>query len=101
MVDALLLAAANPASEREVFNLGSNEQVSLQELAELLVGLNGGGRYELAPFPANREAIDIGDYYGDFRKIDKAIGWSPKVSLQDGLAQTLAFYKQHHAHYWP
>lgn len=101
VVEALLLAAANPASEREIFNLGSNEQVSLQELAELLVRLNGRGSYELAPFPADREAIDIGDYYGDFRKIEKAIGWLPNVSLEDGLAKTLTYYKQHHAHYWP
>jgi nucleoside-diphosphate-sugar epimerase len=100
LVEALLLAAANPASEGQVFNLGSGEQISLQDLAALLVRLNGGGDYELVPFPKDREAIDIGNYYGDTRKIEKALGWSPNLSLADGLAKTLTYYKEQRAHYW-
>jgi len=65
-----------------------------------LVEISGGGNYELVPFPDERKAIDIGDYYADFRKIDKLVGWSPKVSLDDGLKQTLEYYRKHHAHYW-
>jgi dTDP-glucose 4,6-dehydratase/UDP-glucose 4-epimerase len=100
VIEALLLVAAAPASEGGVFNLGHSEHISLQELAALLVRLNGGGNYELIPFPADRAAIDIGDYYGDFCKIDKALGWSPQVSLEDGLTRTLEYYRKHHAHYW-
>jgi len=100
VIEALLLVAAAPASEGGVFNLGHSEHISLQELAALLVRLNGGGNYELIPFPADRAAIDIGDYYGNFRKIDKALGWSPQVSLEDGLTRTLEYYRKYHAHYW-
>ena len=98
--DALLRAAARPESEGQVFNLGHGEHISLQELAILLIELNGGGDYEIVPFPADREVIDIGDYYGDFRKIDNLLGWSPKVSLREGLARTLDYYRQHREHYW-
>jgi len=80
--------------------LGHTEHMSLEELAAMLVRLNGSGNYELVPFPPDRQAIDIGDYYGDFRKIDNALGWSPKVFLREGLARTLEYYRQHHAHYW-
>jgi len=100
VIEALLLTAAAPASEGWVFNLGHSEHISLQELAALLVRLNGGGNYELIAFPADRAAIDIGDYYGNFGKIDKALGWSPQVSLEDGLTRTLEYYRKHHAHYW-
>jgi len=101
VVEALLQAAVSgTASEGEVFNLGHCEHISLQELAALLVHLNGRGQYELMPFPADRKAIDIGDYYGDFSKIHNLLGWSPEVSLKSGLAQTLAYYRKHHAHYW-
>ena len=72
----------------------------MHELATLLGDLNHGGDYELVPFPADRDAIDIGDYYGDFSKIDNALGWSPQVSLRDGLAQTLEYYRKHRTHYW-
>ena len=100
VVDALLRVAASDAANGQVFNLGHSERVSLKELATLLVKLNGGGDYELIPFPDDRKAIDIGDYYGDFRKIDKALGWQPKVTLEQGLKQTLEYYRANHARYW-
>ena len=100
VVDALLRTAGNDDANGQVFNLGHSEHISLKELAKLLVELNGGGKYELVPFPDDRKAIDIGDYYADFRKIDKFLGWSPQVNLEEGLKQTLEFYRANQAHYW-
>src|SRR6266850_6155430 len=100
VVDALLRAAASDDANGQVFNLGDHKHVTLRELAALLVKLNGGGEYELVPFPEDRRAIDIGDYYADFKKIEKLLGWSPEVVLDNGLKQTLAYYRKHHAHYW-
>jgi UDP-glucose 4-epimerase len=100
VVDALLRAAASNDSNGQVYNLGHSEQVSLNELAALLVKLNGGGKYELVPFPDDRKTIDIGDYYADFRKIDKSLGWTPKIKLEQGLKETLDYYRANHAHYW-
>jgi dTDP-glucose 4,6-dehydratase/UDP-glucose 4-epimerase len=100
VVDALLRAAASNDSNGKVFNLGHSEHVSLNELAALLVKLNGSGNYELVPFPDDRKTIDIGDYYADFRKIEKSLGWTPKVNLEQGLKETLEYYRSNHAHYW-
>jgi dTDP-glucose 4,6-dehydratase/UDP-glucose 4-epimerase len=100
VVEALLCAATNKESNGQVFNLGHRENVSLNELAELLLRINGQGRYELVPFPEDRKTIDIGDYYSDFTKIEKSIGWTPKVTLEQGLQETLAYYRVNHAHYW-
>ena len=101
VVDALLGAAASDTANGQVFNLGHHEHISLQDLAAILVELNGGGKFELVPFPDDRKAIDIGDYYADFRKIDKLLGWSPRIALKDGLKTTLEYYRKHQAHYWP
>jgi nucleoside-diphosphate-sugar epimerase len=100
VVEALLLAGASPRAIGKVYNLGATEVVSLRELAAMLVEVNGGGRYELIPFPDELRKIDVGDYYGDFRKIETELGWSPKVCLRDGLRQTLEFYRRNGAHYW-
>jgi len=100
VVEALLRSAAGREADGQVFNLGHREHISLQELASLLVAVNGSGNYELAPFPDDRKAIDIGDYYADFRKIEKALGWSPHVTLENGLKQTLEFYRANQGHYW-
>jgi UDP-glucose 4-epimerase len=100
VVEALLLAAESDKANGEVFNLGHTEHVSLAELAPLLVKLNGGGKHELIRFPEDRKAIDIGDYYADFRKIGKLLDWKPKVTLDRGLKKALEYYRANRAHYW-
>jgi UDP-glucose 4-epimerase len=100
VVDALLLCAASPAADGQVFNLGGDEAINFLNLAALLVEINGGGDYEVIPYPADRKPIDIGDYYGDYRLIQGRLGWRPRVSLRDGLERTLAFYREHREHYW-
>jgi nucleoside-diphosphate-sugar epimerase len=99
-VRAFLLAAVNEQANGQTYNLGDRHAVSLLELAETLVALNGGGGYELVPFPADRKAIDIGDYYADFTKIEETLGWTPTVPLAEGLRRSLAFYRQQAANYW-
>jgi nucleoside-diphosphate-sugar epimerase len=99
VVDALLLVAERDSANGCVFNLGAGDWLSLKALAALLVKLNGGGEYRIVPFPEDRKAIDIGDYYSDFRRIQQALGWSPKVPLEEGLRRTLAYYHQHWRHY--
>jgi len=99
-VRAFLLAAERDEAVGEVFNLGGERVVSLLELSELLIAANGGGDYRLVPFPADRKQIDIGDYFADFRKARKCLSWAPEVSLPDGLARTLAFYREHGSAYW-
>jgi UDP-glucose 4-epimerase len=95
VVDALLMAVSSDETPGQVFNLGSREVVSLIELARLLVELNPGGSFVQRSFPPERERIDIGDYYADFGRIQRKLGWEPCVPLRDGLAGVLAFYRQH------
>jgi UDP-glucose 4-epimerase len=100
VVDALLLAGARPEADGAVFNLGHPDPVSLADLADVLLRANGSGRRTLVPFPPDLKAIDIGDYYADFSAIRTALGWEPRVSLADGLARTLAYYREHRQRYW-
>ena len=95
VVDAFVLAATDERADGQVFNLGSDEVVSLKQLGGLLAELHAGGKFDIRVFPAERKKIDIGDYYSDFTKIHATLGWQPKVSLRDGLARTLAYFKQH------
>lgn len=99
-VEALLLAGASDQANGKVFNLGSTEVVGLKALAEMMVELGYGGTFELIPFPPERKAIDIGDYYSDFSLITHELGWTPKIELLEGLEKTMAYYQAHHAHYW-
>ena len=99
-VEALLLAGSSDAANGKVYNLGSSEVVGLKDLAGMLIDSNQGGTYEMIPFPPERKAIDIGDYYSDYTLISRELGWMPKVSLSVGLEKTVAYYKLHKQHYW-
>lgn len=99
-VDALLLAGASDEANGKVYNLGSREVINLGDLAAMMVELGYGGQYELVPFPAERKAIDIGDYYSDFSLISKELGWAPKVGLREGLKKTMEYYTANSQHYW-
>jgi len=94
-VEALLLAAIHEEANGQVFNLGGEPVVSLKELADRLVAANGEGKYVVRPFPSERKAIDIGDFYADYSRARSVLGWQPRVSLEDGLKRTLAFYREH------
>lgn len=93
-VDAFLLAASSDDANGRVFNLGGLEVISLTDLAEILVGVAGSGSYESKEFPADRKAIDIGDYYADYRLIRDTLGWTPRVGLREGLARSVDYYRK-------
>jgi UDP-glucose 4-epimerase len=100
VVEAMLVASTSPQASGQIFNLGGSEQVSLLELAQKLVTLKQGALFDLIPFPPDRKAIDIGDYYTDFSKISNTLGWKPTTNLTEGLERTFAYYQEHHRHYW-
>jgi nucleoside-diphosphate-sugar epimerase len=92
VVDALLLAGQNDSIHGSVFNLGHSRSHSLLDFVSLLRRFTE-FEYELVPFPAEVEAIDIGDYYGDYRRFHEATGWEPRVELAEGLENTIRFFR--------
>src|SRR3954463_1643230 len=93
-VDAFLAAAASPSSNGRVYNLGGTEVVDLVAMAKLMVEVNGAGGYQINDFPADRRAIDIGDYYADFSKIRTELDWTPKRSLRKTIETTLRYFRK-------
>jgi UDP-glucose 4-epimerase len=100
-VDAFLRAGAEDTSNGEVFNVGGLEPISHRDLVELMIRTAGSGRYRCTPWPPDKKAIDIGDFYADSSKIRNVLGWRPTTSLADGLRRTFEFYRLHFDQYVP
>ena len=98
-VEAFLLCAARPQAIGMAFNLGGPPPITLQQLAQMLVRLNGSGVFAVREFPTERKKIDIGDYYADDRLIGRKLGWKPRTALRTALARTLAYYRAELRHY--
>lgn len=97
--DAFLRAGADDAANGHVFNVGGSEPIAHRDLVEILIEAAGSGRYRFVEWPAEKKAIDIGDFYADSSLIKRTLGWEPVIDLRNGLRRTIAFYRQHFAEY--
>lgn len=100
VVEALLISACNDSLNGQIFNLGSYPPISLEEIVQLLIKINGAGSYSLTPFPEEFKNIDIGHYYASYEKFKSATGWEPKVSYEEGFRKIISYYKKNWTHYW-
>ena len=100
-VDAFLRAGASEASNGQVFNVGGFEPIAHRDLVHLLIATAGSGSYRFVEWPADKKAIDIGDFYADWTLISDTLGWRPQTTLADGLRSTIAFYREHFGEYVP
>jgi UDP-glucose 4-epimerase len=99
VVECLLLAAVSPDAAGQIFNVGNDERLSLRVLAEAVVTAAGSGRVEHAPWPPDRDAIDIGSYFGDSSKAKRLLGWEPRTRFGEGIERTMAFYRARRSWY--
>jgi UDP-glucose 4-epimerase len=99
--DAFLRAGASEAPNGQVFNVGGLEPTTHRALVHLLISVAGSGRYRFVEWPAEKKAIDIGDFYADSTLIRRTLGWQPVTPLRDGFTRTIEFYRAHMEHYVP
>jgi len=72
----VFIKAAKSNIKNEVFNVGTGEPKSINELVSLL----GGRKIYIPKRPAEPDCT-----WADIRKIKKMLGWSPKVSFKEGV----------------
>lgn len=90
--NALIQAITSDKAMGEVYNLGFHKHYSLLEFTEMLTK-HTSSPFTLVPFPPEHKAIDIGDYYGSYQKFANDAGWQPQIDLAEGLAGTIAFFR--------
>jgi UDP-glucose 4-epimerase len=93
VVECLLLAAVAPEAPGQLFNVGNDEHLELRVIAEAIVNAAGSGSVEHVEWPADRDAIDIGSYFGDSSKAKRMLGWEPSTAFAEGIDQTIAFFR--------
>jgi len=99
-VEALVLAAQNPAVVGEILNVGNDRASTFLEVAQILRELVTGAAFEFTDFTPERKAQEPGDFVSDISKIRRLLGWEPRVSLREGLARTVAFYRERRGDYF-
>lgn len=90
VVHANMMAATEATAAGQVYNVGSGAFIRIHELWDLIGELSG---IQLDPAFAPSRPGDIRDSVSDIAAIHKALGFSPRVDLRQGLKQTLAWYQ--------
>lgn len=92
LADAALFLMKHYESE-EIINVGVGEDISIRELAELIariVGFEGEIVYDTTkPDGTPRKLLDTSRLF--------ALGWRPKIPLEEGIRQTYRWFLEHRA----
>lgn len=94
-VDAYLHMAASMESKNiagEAFNFSRDEPMSVLELYKVICQVTTGGYVE--PKVLNIAKAEIHSQHLDSGKARRELGWSSKVTLEDGLKRTVGWYKK-------
>jgi UDP-glucose 4-epimerase len=93
-VRALLLVMDSDKAIGEVFNVGNNQQISIMELAKVVIEITGSKSsiekiaYEKA-YPEGFE--DMQRRVPDISKIKQILGWTPEINLDQIIKDIVAF----------
>ena len=85
-----VLLASQKYSEAQHLNIGTGEDISIDNLAQIVAQESG---------YSGRIIWDSAKPDGTFRKVldvtrIKALGWSPKIGLRDGISSTISWYRE-------
>jgi len=89
-VRGTLLAAASSDASGQTFNLGSGEEVSVNELVRLLLETLGRPEHRVVHGPPRPG--DVRRLLADVGRAGQLLGYAPQTSLETGLARTVAWY---------
>jgi UDP-glucose 4-epimerase len=96
-IDATVMAGLKPEAEGEIFNIGTMVETPILRLAELIRDLSG-SRSEIVFVPQERiygtSYEDVPRRVPDNTRMRTLLGVTPQVSLEEGLARTIAWFRE-------
>ncbi len=89
VIDANL--AAIERGDGKAMNVATGEPTSVNRMFELLQGITG---YKWDPLHAPQRAGEVYRIALDWSQAAQVLGWSPKISLEEGLQMTVDYFKE-------
>ena len=90
VVDGVLRACEAEAASGEVINVATGGRISLNQLFRAMRDLVGA---TVEPTYVDARPGDVRDSQADISKAKRILGYTPKVSFEEGLRQTVQWYR--------
>jgi len=101
-VEGFLRAGGKPAAIGRTINLGSGRDVSIGDLAQMIIAMIG------KPITIESEdqrvrpvKSEVGQLIADHTLATTLLNWQPTIALEDGLAFTISWIREHLGRYRP
>ena len=92
---AFIAIAESDKTIGEVINAGSNFEISIEELAKLIMNLIGKEVKILCDEERIRpDKSEVNRLWADNRKIKELTGWQPQYTLEEGLKETIQWIRE-------
>ena len=92
VVNVNFLAATENTAIGQVFNVGNGAQISILELGQKILELVGKSNLKIQFQPPRKG--DVLHSLADIHRAKKLIKFNPKFNLQDGILETIKWFKQ-------
>ncbi len=101
-VEGFVRAAEVPEAVGQVINLGTGQEISIGELAQVIMKMLG---VDL-PVHSDTERVrpersEVDRLCADATRAREILGWQPRHTLEQGLEQTILWLKDNHERYRP
>jgi nucleoside-diphosphate-sugar epimerase len=94
VVDAMLIVMRKKLRPGSVFNICSGRGIPIREIVERVLSLMGDPvQVHLGAVPTRPD--EIWKFSGDNSAANKALGWQPRTTLDDGLQKTIDWFREH------
>jgi len=102
VVQALYKLSIEEAAVGQVFNVGSNEEISIGDLAQKVIQRTGSdSQVQLIPYDEAYTEPGYEDFMRrvpSIAKIGEMVGWEPAISLPETIDQIIAYYQEKKTH---
>lgn len=83
--------AEDPSIAGQAFNFSLGMRLTVLEIVSMVLRLMG--RVDLEPVIENNASSEIREQYLDSSKARERLGWSPQYNMEDGLKETIEWYR--------
>ena len=90
-MNAIILSLESTINNGEIYNIGSGNPIKIKNLIDKIVKKIGSGKPNFGALPYKE--FEHMNLYADVKKAKIELKWSAKISIDDGLEDTIKFYK--------
>ena len=91
VVNAIILSLESTINNGEIYNIGSGNPIKIKNLVDKIVKKITFGKPIFGALPYKE--FEHMNLYADVKKAEIDLKWSSKISIDDGLEDTINFYK--------